>query len=95
MCTCTTRTRMLPGYNIVVYNAEKKSQKILTLSGQGAAEPEQMGDISAMTVSSSKHQNTKVGPQIVFTVLPVWAYHFSLVVRADSALAVKFVLVTG
>ena len=43
-----------------MYNVEKKSQKLLTLSGQGSAEPEQMGDISAMTVSAMKHPHYKV-----------------------------------
>jgi len=53
-----TRVVYPAGYNIVSYNVEKKSQKIVNM-GQGNGDINSTGDLSAMTVSQFKHPHTK------------------------------------
>lgn len=46
------------GFNVVIYNVEKKSQRLLNLS-QNAADTAITGDITALSMSNYRHPHTK------------------------------------
>jgi WD40 repeat protein len=47
------------GYNIVIYDVEKKQQKLLNLSQNSDVATSTTGDITALSMSTFKHPNTK------------------------------------